>query len=384
MKKRILLCVKTILVLALLLSASLLIVHKNYAKADSNRLFISGIEVNRDSKKELYNLDNKVSATYYNTTSGGYVVCDTNNDVVEYSKDFKGYIDNTSSKQYYLGPFQYYQKNNQQFVHMVTKNTLEYNDLYNTQLCYENISSLEDNMDGNNGNNLGGDIVVTCGAEPSSRNKTVATGWDPFVFGDEVEERILTKEIALSKVTPALDTNHPTVGSGNCGSTASAIVCLYHYNNGELGFANNSWAKHSYINKNDGWQAFTDYFIELIEPEHKGSTLTMLVNGINTHMENQKLTARYKSHKLASLGEIIGYNTVQNTVEKSIKKNYPPIIGLSNEPKYNNHWVVGEGVHTYDELGKSKVYYVVNDGWGNNGVEIAKKYIDCTVYRSKE
>lgn len=44
-------------------------------------------------------------------------------------------------------------------------------------------------------------------------------------------------------------------------------------------------------------------------------------------------------------------------------------------------YVVGKGVRTYDVFGNSKVYYVVNDGWGKNGVEIAKKYIDCNVYR---
>ena len=37
-------------------------------------MIISGIEVNGKSKKKLYNLDNRVSATYYTTTSGGYVV----------------------------------------------------------------------------------------------------------------------------------------------------------------------------------------------------------------------------------------------------------------------------------------------------------------------
>lgn len=380
-KKRLLLCVKWILAIALLLSASVLVLHKNYAKADSNKMYISGIEVNGDSKKNLYNLENRVSATYYTTTSGGYVVCDNNNDVVEYSKDFKGYVDNAISKQYYLGPFQYYQRYNQEFVHSVTKDAMQYDDLYNVQVCYDNISSLDDSGD-NNGGNMGGDVVITCAAEPNSRNKNVATGgWDDFILGEEFEERTLTNEIALSKQTPALDTNHPTVGSGNCGSTAAAIICLYHYSNGELGFADETWANHT-VNKNtDGWQAYTDHLIQIIEPKHEGSTLKALTDGLNKHMKNQNLTARYKSQKLASLGEIFGHNTVQKTIETSLNNDYPPIIGLNEKSRYGNHWVVGEGVRTYDVSGNSKVYYVVNDGWGNNGVEIAKKYIDCTVYR---
>ena len=67
--------------------------------------------------------------------------------------------------------------------------------------------------------------------------------------------------------------------------------------------------------------------------------------------------------------------------QTSINNDYPPIIGLNEKSRYGNHWVVGEGVRTYDVSGNSKVYYVVNDGWGKNGVEVAKKYVDCTVYR---
>lgn len=374
---------RIILIFVLIVSAITLIAHKQFVKADSPTAVIDGVKVNKSSKQNLYDLNNQISATYYTTPTGGYVIYDNRNNVVEYSKKFKGYV-KKSSKQYYLGPFKYFQKNGNKYVHSVTNATMNYNSLYNDQLCYENISSIEDNYSGNNSDN---NTVITCAAPTNNRvttsNTSVATGWEPFVLEEEFEERTLSNELALKTKTPALDTNHPTDSLGNCGSTAAAIVCLYHYQNNEYNFASISWANHTNTPSTDGWQAFTNYFISIIEPDGQGSTITSLTEGLNTHLATQKASARYKYSKVASIREVLGYNTVQKDVENSLEKNYPTILGLYKEPTYGNHWVVSEGIRTYKVNDKEKIYYVVNDGWGNNGVEIAKNYIDCTIYRYK-
>ena len=51
-------------------------------------------------------------------------------------------------------------------------------------------------------------------------------------------------------------------------------------------------------------------------------------------------------------------------LKNSIQNNYPVLVGTTNHPTFNNHWLIAYGYHIISGLH----YFEMNDGWGKNDV----------------
>lgn len=74
---------------------------------------------------------------------------------------------------------------------------------------------------------------------------------------------------------------------------------------------------------------------------------------------------------------------VYGKIKSYIQKNRPLIVGLTNHPTYEEHWVVGTGysIVRSSSLGYANIV-IVNDGWGNRGIRVNNVYVDGCLYIS--
>ena len=77
------------------------------------------------------------------------------------------------------------------------------------------------------------------------------------------------------------------------------------------------------------------------------------------------------------------YNADYITLVNCINIGRSSIVGLTEHPKYHEHWVVGYGYRYMNFASENDCYVTVNDGWGENNVEVNWSYVDHLVFFNK-
>lgn len=151
--------------------------------------------------------------------------------------------------------------------------------------------------------------------------------------------------------TPRLyDTNR----TGICGSTAAAIILAYYYDHVSPVYVPSN------LITSDG-VALTNYMIPYIDGSSPGSNYNDMVNGLNTYLRQRGVLAPAKI-----------LNVIQGA-DRMYTNRVPVIAGVTGHPTYEEHWVVAYGFRCNNALIS---YYIVNNGWGQNGINISPNYLD--------
>lgn len=336
MKKKLLSLVISFIVI--LLSSSVCFAAGEEAELNSS---FSGLkDIIPSSQIDLYNSSDCYCASYFKLQNGGYVIFEPlTKTILEYSieSDPTNYKIN-GKKQIYLGPTNYYEKNNDIFK---DKNKIR-NENLNKQSAQE-IDIFK--------NSCSGTFV-----DGSSYSEVIGQ------VGIDSSGYLLHNTVLVNNNT-----------NGTCGSTAATIVFLYY----------EDYIDTKYITSTErtNYNSLTNTLISYIEPNYGGTTYSQLKSGINKFLSSRNLSSNCdyitKSNILTSpLSKITSY----------IDKNKPCIIGLkSNTPTYGAHWAVATGYVTYTWTQPQSTtpyaqFIQVNDGWGNRNIWINYKYIDGMVY----
>lgn len=186
----------------------------------------------------------------------------------------------------------------------------------------------------------------------------------------------LEKKMNLPCETRYLDYNN----DNTCGSLATAIMFYYYYD-----YINRSYIKSDkYIGTGYVRQkAFYDSFKPLLGDNGDGTSYTQVKNGINKYLKSIEKNPTCTYITTANLL----YNVTSKIID-CIENRKPCIVGLSNEPKYGNHWVVGVGYARYqavDDWDLINIDFIkINNGWyttkSHSIVYVNSMYVDGLIY----
>lgn len=104
--------------------------------------------------------------------------------------------------------------------------------------------------------------------------------------------------------------------------------------------------------------------VPYIDGSSPGSSYSDMVNGLTRYLNTRSVV--FKVEKL----------TITAGANKLYDRGLPIIVGTTNDPTYKNHWVVAYGFNSSYGLVK---YFIVNNGWGQNGININIGYVDGTI-----
>lgn len=275
------------------------------------------ILIDESTKIDLYGDTDQVVAYFFNLKDGGYIILDSEtNDFIEYSTESENlFITDSSKKYYYGGALNYFEEYSKDAI-----KDLSTNEIVDKEVAIVEKSDIEIEMN-------------------------VAQPYVVFPAG------------TFSKKLPYTPRKYNTNTNGICGSTASAILLAYYYDH----------ISKSYVDKSlitaDG-KALTNKLKSYIEPSKPGSNYTTLPSGLNKYLASRKLS---KTSKKIILKE---------GAEKIYSQKRPVIAGVTKHPTYKEHWVVAYGFTMKNLLVQS---YLVNNGWGQNGININVQYLDGAV-----
>ena len=172
--------------------------------------------------------------------------------------------------------------------------------------------------------------------------------------------------------------------NGTCGSTASAILMYYYYDHLDKSYVKNN----SYKGKDeDSQEAFVEHFKKLIDDGKGDTDYPKLKKGINKYLAEIGKSKNCKYAKDSGLAQVI-FNSVYERIKKVINSKKPCIVGLKNEPKYGNHWVVCGGYAEYWGTNKiftePVIFIKINNGWyftrEESVVYVNYNYVDGVIY----
>lgn len=274
------------------------------------------ITIDQSSKINLYDKDDSIIAVYYKLEDIGYVIIDYNtSEIIEFSTESNNLFIKDSNNKYYYGGVLNY------FIETSDENKIlkiDSNELVDKEaavLCK------------NEKRKVTGKSLYTL-----PLNVTFETAYKPRLY----------------------DTNQV----GICGSTAAAIILAYYFDH----------ISPAYVLPNlitsDGYN-LTYHMVPYIDgaPPY-GSNYYDMVNGLNSYLRNQGLLA---------VAKIL--NVVQGA-DHMYTYRVPVIAGVPKHPTYQEHWVVAYGFRCNNALIS---YYIVNNGWGQNGINISSNYLDGAV-----
>lgn len=258
--------------------------------------------------KVLRDADNEERFYYLPFETGGYLIYDSNLNIVhEYSRDKGNAFIERNSDLYYLGALRYFHKVGGKYVELPTGNTIASADFTN--------------------------------------------------LADAIEQNIISKTLMRSN-TRAATASNTISGSvpnysynpdGICGSTASAMMLRWYDLNVNQNYVPSS------LESSDG-VALIEHLRGYIDGDSPGSTTGDVYNGIISYCSNQGVS-HDGGFSVVDISYVVGR---VDTYER------PFVLGLNNHPTYHDHWVTGYGY----SIRSSGDFAIVNDGWGNRGVEI--------------
>lgn len=272
----------------------------------------------------------------------GYIIF---NDVsiIEFSDENESPYAEVTDDSYYCGVSTYYTKDDSGFVSLMTDNVVDYD-----KVTAESYSFTEQMSAAN---------VEVMSYEPGVE---LYSGYD------------VVTNAYLPGVTRRLNMNT----DNTCGSLAAEIM-LYYFKD---------YINDNYVNDylaSDVWR-FYDYLKKRLEPEHDmsdnygGSNDTALATRLRTYLPYIP-----KDKTGLKLGVEITYGNAWGYALHLIRdEKIPMMVGVSNEPTYGGHWLVGYGVYMTGPNAKNDPltnYYISNDGQGRLGVYINKIYVDSII-----
>jgi hypothetical protein len=149
----------------------------------------------------------------------------------------------------------------------------------------------------------------------------------------------------------------------NCGPTAAAITLDYFDDH-----HNNAFIPSQYESQSALFPFLTPDYIP------NDATLPQMEQGLFDILFDHGLTSSYDTERKDN----VDYNKIMSLIDSD----KPSIVSLDNHPTYYDHWVVVHGYYVQTVPWVIPHYYiVVNDGWGNNNVNIlVDSYVDEMVY----
>ena len=181
----------------------------------------------------------------------------------------------------------------------------------------------------------------------------------------ESKQSILSDE-SIKRITNAYNTTSGTVPSysynpdGRCGAVAAAMMVRWYdiYRNGRY--------VPSSLESSDGVSLINHLWNKM-----KNSSYTGAYSGtVYTEMMNY-LGSQGVNHS----GGLDGY-TNEYVIGRVDSYGTPYILNLFNHPTYSNHFVTGYGYCS----NSTGFYTIVNDGWGNRGIEVNSNYATTIIW----
>ncbi|MDE6254477.1 MAG: C39 family peptidase [Lachnospiraceae bacterium] len=331
---------------------------------------VDGLVIDEDTAIPLYNNEEDVAAYYIEGNDNGYMILDSECNVVEFS--YQNSIDDFEDSDtdcYYGGPGNYYVEDecdSDMLINISSDEKLEKDEIEDFEIC-EEIDIKE---------NTG---IVNRGSASAKGSATITLP-DGIRYSDgrtTYTDKIYNTLTLKSKASLPYHTRYFSYNTeGTCGSTAAAIFTYYYYDH----------VAKSYIKSNKykkSQEEFVEAYKELLKDEGKGTKYRDVKNGINKYLKSigkkQNCTYITKWNLLS---------TIISKIKNRINHKRPCIVGLTGEPRFNEHWVVGIGYASYYGInGRSRGYVnfiKVNSGNGysfsGSVVYVNYKYVDCAIY----
>lgn len=355
----------TIVVLTIF-ATSLFQVEKVEA-SDSLLRVVEGLQVCQDEVCELYNNENEIIALYFAGIEDGYAIMDVEGNLIEFS--YEDDIDDfeTDERCYYGGPGNYYvrDKKDKKLVNIATKNKFRRNEIEDFA-AEKVVTDLNKNEKSDNKKST--TITYPDGLKDPKGKATYST--------INYNAMQLVKKSNLSYATRYFSYNT----TGTCGSTASAIFTYYYYDHISTSYIKNSNYKGTTYTKQKN---LVNKFKNLIGDDGSGTGYSAVKKGINSY-----LSSIGKSKNCTYITKLNILSSPIAKIMNCIDAKKPCIVGLSKEPTYGNHWVVGVGYakyHGYYGRNDGYVYFIkVNNGWyttkSKSIVYVNYKYVDGCIY----
>lgn len=280
----------------------------------------------------LYDIENKVIAYYYEITPTGYCIIDGFGNIIECAFNKRKELPN--GKIFYLSPTLLCSKENNEYINTENK-------------AIEKVSEKSDF----------GNKINTIAQKYKSKSTDEISNKDIKRLSARANYNTISASCRTYSFNP----------DGRCGSTASAILLMY-YND----YIDDYMVLSSY-ETNDG-VSLINLLVPHIEGDDpaNGSNTAEVVSGLNWYLRWKGRAGNYVATSSAS----IYYSTYMSIIDSG----RPAIIDLNAAPTYGEHWVVGYGYQKYPRSDRTYAYYIVNDGWGKNGVYILSDYVGDAVY----
>lgn len=283
-----------------------------------------GYNINIIERVALYDEKDQVDGWLYYTESGGFVITDENDHIVEANKDLEF---DYEQKIYYAGYGEYYNK------------------------TFENIYS----------NIVSGEIIDESAFEYriSEYNEIKRK----LVSNQVVTPYVITGSGYLSGIPSCFTSAGTNVAdTGVCGYV-SAAVFLDYYNR----YIYSGLIPNAYNNSVTLINTLYSY-----GDGGNGMSQANLVHIINSFLD--ETGNNYPIYMTAITSNLYSRYTYL------INRNRPVIVTLANHYTYGNHMVVGYGYFTETTNGYSSNFIVVNDSLGNNSVTISVAYMQNITY----
>lgn len=329
--------------------------------------------VDSRSIEPLYNSDDNIIA-YYLHGNNNYAIISTDGALIEYSENsmIREFNKSKNSKLYYSGVGNYFvETSTDKYVRDVFENRniskKEIGDIKNlSQIKSFDNAKIQDVKITNSKKSV--TITYPDGVkDPNGNNKYTDTTYTTLT---------LKSKANLPNSSRYFSYNY----NGTCGSTTSAILMYYYYDN-----INKSYIKNKkYQGRNDNNQKkFVKHFQTLLNDNGKGTSYSKVKSGLNKYLGE---VSKSKSCDYVTKSNVL--YSVSSKIMNCIDDKKPCIVGLSNEPTYKNHWTVGLGYAKYYGVKghtRGNVYFIkVNNGWYNSSkksvVYVNYKYVDGLIY----
>ncbi len=283
---------------------------------------------------ELYSDTNFSVATYLEFSPTGYMIIDNVSELpIEFSEDkVTSFISTSVGKVYYGGPLEYY-----------IKDSTGYTDEFGNKQDIQTFESRYETSYKEYFNDMSMD-------KSQSLNNTYSDFYAPGY---------------------SLIPNYSYNPDGICGSTAAAMLLMYHDK-----YTNNYYVPSSLESSNG--ISFIEHLVPYIDGAVPGSTISDAVNGLNSYLNDQGFVSTAYFRSSYSLNKGVA------------------MLGLTGGSKYREHWGVAYGIREYyginpssasimnsdTQLNETATYttVIMVDGWGSKKVFIDMQYIDCALY----
>ncbi len=177
-----------------------------------------------------------------------------------------------------------------------------------------------------------------------------------IILADKFVRHTSNAYSTISGVLPSYSYNP----DGRCGAVAAAVLVRWY------DIYRNSRYVPSSLESSDGVTLINHLWNRMKNSSHTGSYPGTVYTEMMNYIGSQGI-----SHS----GGLDGY-TNEYVIGRVDSYGTPYILNLLNHPSYSNHFVTGYGYRS----NSTGFYAIVNDGWGNRGIEINSNYATTIIW----